>query len=287
MIFEEKLTGRVDWLVQVRSTSRTFARSTVIPLDAQTILQTGHERLSSPQVLLLLGSVDCNVQERSTLPSEVPSPFPLWLSTVLSGTRFVCSHVLSDGGRVDWPGRKTSWTAPSLSLRQEQADKTVFQTTCKGFHASTLGVGLIYVWGFVPFACMHRKVHLSTAMKLLQWKILLGEHQRVCKRVVVCATDDPRGRRGIETRTGELIWGNGRGASAASQTRVKDSNALAWFTTGQLLFARRLCLVASDKTTKPVRPFGSTHSASARKSRACAWWGGPPYDRYTGCSAAK
>ena len=41
------------------------------------------------------------------------------------------------------------------------------------------------------------------------------------------------------------------------------------------------CLVASDKTTKPVRPFGSTHSASARQSRACAWWGGPPYDRYT------
>ena len=64
----------------------------------------------------------------------------------------------------------------------------------------------------------------------------------------------------------------------SSQTRVKRVSLIYH---RPVAFCKAFhCLVASDKTTKPVRPFGSTHSASAQQSRACAWWGGPPYDRY-------
>ena len=62
--------------------------------------------------------------------------------------------------------------------------------------------------------------------------------------------------------------------------RRRESNASPLIYHRLVAFCKAFhCPVASDKTTKPVRPFGNTHSASARQSRTCAWWGGPPYDR--------
>ena len=99
--------------------------------------------------------------------------------------------------------------------------------------------------------------------------ILWGEHQRACQRVVVCATDDPRGRirRGIETPTESSFTVEGMDAvlwlPRSSQTRVKRVGLIYH---GPVAFCKAFhCLVASDKTTKPVRPFdGGTDDPRGR-----------------------
>ena len=91
---------------------------------------------------------------------------------------------------------------------------------------------------------------------------------------VVCATDDPRGRirRAIETPTESSFTVEGMDAvlwlPRSSQTRVKPGSLIYH---GPVAFCKAFhCLVASDKTTKPVRPFDSTHSASAACYRVVA-----------------
>ena len=115
--------------------------------------------------------------------------------------------------------------------------------------------------------------------------ILWGEHQRACQRVVRDWRSTARGRRGIETPKESSFTVEGMDAVLRLPRRRVKRVSLIYYSLQYrpVAFARRFIVLS--RVTKPRSQFvlltaRTWQRYSARQSRACAWWGGPPYDRY-------
>ena len=148
MIFEEKLVDHRE----CRSASRYSPRvedvcvPNICPASVSANKQNFEQVTSATALLTFYRSLGVSIETSRYTRLLLPSPFPLWLSTVVGGTRSgvqFCTVRPDGDGLLVWSGRKTSWAALLYKTQARASRKDgVPNDMQKGFHASTPVAGL-------------------------------------------------------------------------------------------------------------------------------------------------